>query len=98
MQYEAICEHICDDIATVLLAMRPATRVAAYAAARATRDVADAFHHAAGDPVNPRWRDAVESVERFLGYSRRSLGIRDSAPVRELTLFVEENADLLTAA
>lgn len=98
MQYEEVCDHICDDIATLLFEMKPATRVAAYAAARATRDVADAFHHAAGDPANPRWREAVESVERFLSYSRRSLRVRHSAPVHELTRFVEENADLLAAA
>jgi len=92
------CDQICDDIATVLLEMRPATRMAAYAAARATRDVAAAFHHAAGDPANPRWRDAVESVERFLGYSGRSLRLRDSVPLHELAAFVNENADLFAAA
>jgi hypothetical protein len=95
LQYETICDHICDDIATVLLGMQPATPTAAYAAACATRDVAAAFHHAAGDPVNPRWRDAIGSLERFLAYSTRSPGVKNLAPLRELATFVHENADLL---
>src|ERR1700722_13700617 len=75
--------------------MKPATPTAAYAAARATRDVAAAFHHAAGDPVNPRWRDAIGSLERFLAYSTRSPGVKNLASLRELATFVDENADLL---
>jgi hypothetical protein len=94
LQYEIICDHICDDIASVLLSMKPATPTAAFAAARATRDVAAAFHHAAGDPVNPRWRDAIGSLEHFLAYSKRSHNV-NSAPLRELAAFVDENADLL---
>lgn len=95
MQYETICDHICDDIASVLLGMKPATPTAAYAAARATRDVAAAFHHAAGDPVNPRWRDAIGSLERFLAYSTRSPGVKNLPSLHELAAFVDENADLL---
>jgi hypothetical protein len=95
VQYEAICDHLCDDIAAVLLGMKPATRVAAYAAARATQDVAAAFYHAAGDPVNPRWRTAIDSLKRFIGYSQRSDGVRNSVPFSELASFVVENADLL---
>lgn len=95
MQYETICDHICDDIASVLLSMKPATPTAAYAAARATRDVAAAFHHAAGDPVNPRWREAIGSLEHFLAYSTRSPGVKNLAPLLELAAFVDENADLL---
>ncbi len=98
MQYEAICDHICDDIAAVLFEMKPTTRVAAYAAARATRDIADAFHHAAGDPASSRWREAMGSLERFLDYSKRWLNVATSAPLRELSAFVRENADLLAAA
>ncbi|HEX4014472.1 MAG TPA: hypothetical protein VHX17_11400 [Candidatus Cybelea sp.] len=95
MQYETICDHICDDIASVLLNMKPATPTAAYAAARATHDLAAAFHHAAGDPVNPRWRDAIGSLERFLRYSKRSPNVKGMPPLRELAAFVDENADLL---
>jgi hypothetical protein len=95
LQHETICDHICDDIASVLLGMKPATPTAAYAAARATRDVAAAFHHAAGDPVNPRWRDAIGSLERFLAYSTRSPGVKNLPSLHELAAFVDENADLL---
>jgi hypothetical protein len=98
VQYEGVCDHICDDIAAVLLEMKPATRVAAYAAARATRDIADALHHSAGDPASTRWREAMESLERFLRYSERSPNVRNFAPLRELTALVRENADLLAAA
>lgn len=78
--------------------MTPPSKTAAFAAARATRDVAAAFHHAAGDPVNPRWRDAIDSLERFLTYTKRSPNVRGLAPLRELTAFVAENSDLLVAA
>jgi hypothetical protein len=98
LQLEAICDHICDDIASVLLSLSPATKPAAFAAAQATRDVAAAFHHAAGDPVNPRWRDAIGSLERFLDYSKRSSSVKESLPQTELSTFVEENADLLVPA
>ncbi|HEY1882422.1 MAG TPA: hypothetical protein VGG51_05215 [Candidatus Cybelea sp.] len=98
VQYETICDHICDDIASVLLSMKPATPTAAYAAARATHDVAAAFHHAAGDPVNPRWRDAIGSLEHFLVYSERSPGAKNLEPLQELATFVDENADLLLSA
>ncbi|HEY6327618.1 MAG TPA: hypothetical protein VIW73_14020 [Candidatus Cybelea sp.] len=98
MQHDTVCDHICDDIASVLFEMKPATRIAAYAAARATRDIADAFHHAAGDPASSRWREALGSLERFLDYSKRSPNVLESAPLRELTAFVGENADLLAAA
>ncbi len=98
MQYETICEHICDHIATLLFEMKPATRFAVYAAARATRDIADAFHHAAGDPASSRWREAMGSLERFLDCSKRSPNVLNSAPLRELSAFVTENSDLLAAA
>jgi hypothetical protein len=81
----------------VLFEMKPATRMAAYAAARATRDVTDAFYHAAGDPASSRWREAIASVESFLSYSRRSPNLRDSEPLNELAAFVKENSDLLAA-
>jgi hypothetical protein len=98
LQYETVCDRICDDIASVLFEMKPATRIAAYAAARATRDIADAFHHAAGNPASSRWQEALGSLERFLDYSQRSPNVLESAPLRELTAFVRENADLLAAA
>ena len=95
MQFEVACNRIRDAITTSLLEMRPPTSGAAYAAACATQNVAAAFHHAAGDPVNPRWRDAIGSLERFLAYSTRSPGVKNLAPLRELATFVHENADLL---
>jgi hypothetical protein len=95
MQYETMCDRICDDIATVLFDLKPATKPAAFAAARATRDVAAAFHHAAGDPINPRWQEAIGSLERFLAYTKRSPGLGSSEPLAELAAFVDDNADLL---
>ncbi len=92
MQTEAACDRLCDDIATLLLLVQPATPVAAFAAARATRDVASALHHAAGDPANPRWHDAIESLEHFLNYPARSPEARASSQLLELRAFVEENA------
>lgn len=51
-----------------------------------------------GDPVNPRWREAIDSLESFLAYSKRSPNVRELAPLHELAAFVDDNADLLTAA
>lgn len=98
MQYETVCDRICDDIATVLFDMKPTTKPAAFAAARATRDVAAAFHHAAGDPIDPRWQEAIGSLKRFLAYTKRSPAIGNSKPLHELAAFVDENADALLAA
>lgn len=97
MQLDNVCDRICDDIAEVLFSMKPATKVAAFVAARATQDVAAAFYHAAGDPANPRWREAIGSLGRFIDLSKRSLNLETMEPMRELVAFVDENADLLAA-
>lgn len=62
MRYEAACAKIRDDIARLLLDLTPRTSAATYSAARATRDIADALHHAAGRPDDYRWS---VSRERF---------------------------------
>lgn len=66
----------------------------AYAAGRATRDLAAAFHHAAGRPEDQLWSDAVESIEHFLEVCDGSMGT-STAELRELRSFVAENADAL---
>jgi hypothetical protein len=98
MPYDAACDHVCHAIAALLFSLSPPTRSAAYAAARATRDVAAALHHDAGNPSSSRWRDAIASLERFLSYSKQSPKSRDMNALRELRSFVEENSDLLAAA
>jgi hypothetical protein len=95
MQYEAVCDKICDNIARALLEMRPPTSGAAYAAACATRNIAAALHHASGLPEDPRWTAAMTSLETFLGYCHASTRALGSPALRELRGFLEENADLL---
>lgn len=95
MEYEATCDRLCDDISHLLLDFpRPPMVRAAYAAGRATQDLAAAFHHAAGLPTDQRWSDAVESLEHFLDVCSESK-IEDAAELRELRRFVAENADAL---
>ena len=96
MEYEAACDRLCDDIAHLLLdVQRPPIVRVAYAAGRATRDLATAFHHAAGLPNDRRWSDAIESLEHFLDVCNESR-IEGSAELRELRRFVAENADSLS--
>ncbi len=96
MEYEVACDRLCNDISHLLLDFpRPPTVRVAYAAGRATRDLAAAFHHAAGFPNDTRWADAVESLEHFLAVCVESK-IERTAEVRELRRFVAENADALS--
>lgn len=94
MEYEVACHRLCDDISQLLLdRTRPPTRLAAFAAGRATQDLAAAFHHAAGRPEDQLWSDALESLERFLDICERS-EVKNSAAQHELRRFVAENADV----
>lgn len=95
MQYESVCQRLCDDISHLLLdgPRTPVSRVA-YAAVRATRDLATAFHHAAGRPADGLWSDAVESVEHFVDVCDESM-VANTVELRELRSFVAENADAL---
>jgi hypothetical protein len=96
MEYEVACHRLCGDITELLLGGpgKPSFR-AAFAAGRATRDLAAAFHHAAGRPRDRRWSYAIESLEHFLDLcDDPSAG--NSGAMRELRSFVDENADLLS--
>jgi hypothetical protein len=97
LEYEIACDRLCDRISDLLLdGTRPPTRLAAFAAGRATQDLAAAFHHAAGLPADELWSSAVESLEHFLDM-RDNLKLSDSAAMRELRRFVAENADALAS-
>jgi hypothetical protein len=95
LEYEAACHRLCEDISHLLFEkpQPPMLRVA-YAAGRATRDLAAAFHRAAGRPVDPLWSDAVESVAHFVDVCDES-GFASTDELRELRGFAAENADAL---
>jgi hypothetical protein len=95
LEYEASCHRLCDDISHVLLdgPRAPALRDA-YAAARATRDLAAAFHHAAGRPTDELWGEAIASTRRFLDMCDELMAPA-SPQLSELRSFVAENADAL---
>jgi hypothetical protein len=97
MEFEVACHRLCDDISQLLLGgpRKPPFR-AAYAAARATRDLAAAFHRAAGRPREQLWTDAIESLDHFLGLYDDPHA-RSSSAMRELRRFVDENADARVA-
>lgn len=97
MEYEAACDRICDNIASLLVDMGRPTARATFAAARATRGIADALHHAAGAPEDERWYDALTDLETFVNIYDG--GPQPSAPAAlgELRAFLDENADLITA-
>jgi hypothetical protein len=95
LEYETACRRLCDDIAYLLFdGSRPPVVRAAFAAARATRDLAAAFHRAAGHPKDQLWSDAVESIGHFLNLCDESM-VANSPELRELRSFVTENADAL---
>ena len=96
MEYEVACHRLCDDISQLLLdGPRKPSRRAAFAAGRATQDLAAAFHHAAGRPADRLWSYAIESLEHFLDLCDDPSASNSSA-MRELRRFVDENADLLS--
>ena len=66
MEYELACESLRDDVASALLELERPTIVAIARAAAATRDLADAIHHAAGHPDDARWDLALASLEDFI--------------------------------
>jgi hypothetical protein len=95
LQYEAACHRLFDDISHVLFdGPRPPVMRVAYAAGRATHDLAAAFHGAAGRPEDHLWSDAVESIGHFLDVCDQST-VAKTAKLRELRKFVAENADAL---
>ena len=96
MEYETACDRICHNIATLLIeAGRPTPR-AAFAAASATREIADALHHAAGLPDDARWHRAFDSLETFVNiYDVAARGVAPNArsgALAELRGFLAENA------
>jgi hypothetical protein len=97
MQYETACSNIRGDIARLLLELRPPSSAATYFAARATRDITDALHHAAGRPGDPRWSVALGSLATFLERCNASPRARNSQEYSALRRFVGEN-DLAAAA
>ena len=96
MEYEAACDRICDNIASLLVDMGRPTARATFAAARATRGVADALHHAAGAPEDERWYDALADLETFVSIYDNVRQPSPPAALSELRTFLDENADLVT--
>ena len=96
MEYEIACDRLCDDISRLLLAgPRKPTLRATYAAARATEDLAAAFHRAAGRSEDRLWSNAVASLDHFLEICDGPI-VANSNAMRELRRFVGENADVLS--
>ena len=96
MEYELACNRLCDDISQLLLdGPRPPTKWKAFAAGRATQDLAAAFHRAAGRPGDELWSNALDSLERFLDLYDDS-AVANPAAMHDLRSFVDENADLLS--
>jgi hypothetical protein len=95
MEYEVACHRLCDDISQLLLdgPRKPSLR-ATFAAARATQDLAAAFHHAAGRSKDHLWSDAIGSLHHFLDVYEDPR-VRNSSAMRELRRFVDENSDAL---
>lgn len=95
MEHETACHRVCDEIADLLVELRPTTCAPVFAAASATRNLAAAMHHASGSPANARWRDAIETLNRFLDFCDGSPRLTGSPALLDLHAFVAENADLL---
>ncbi|HET6276203.1 MAG TPA: hypothetical protein VFE16_09775 [Candidatus Cybelea sp.] len=98
MEYEVAYENLRNDVAHALLEVERPTVVATVRAAAATRDLADAIHHAAGHPDDARWDAALASLEDFIEICNGSSRASRSPAVRALRAFVAENARSLRAA
>jgi hypothetical protein len=96
LQFESACNRVCEDIASLLIDTRGATRHTAFIAARATRDVAAAMHHASGSAEDALWYEAMTSLEHFLDLCGPLKTLEAAAPRARLRAFIEENVDLLT--
>ncbi len=96
MEFEVACRRLCDDIAQLLLdgPRKPSLQMT-YAAGNATRDLAAAFHHAAGRSTDRLWSRAIESLTHFL-YVGDYSSARNSGALRELRRFVDENTDAIS--
>jgi len=92
VEHELACDRIRDDIAALLFELERPTSRAAFAAARATGDIADALHHASGTPDDPRWYDALASLEEFLVLCTASSRVGGSPAMSSLRSFLQENA------
>jgi hypothetical protein len=93
LEYEAACDRICDNIATLLVEMGRPTPRASFAAARATRGIADALHHAAGAPEDERWSEALVSLETFVNIYDTGARNTHAPALVELRDFLDENVD-----
>ena len=91
MEYELACDSLRDHIASALLELERPTLVAAARAAAATRDLADAIHHAAGRPSDARWGAALTSLESFIDICRLSPRVSRSRAFASLRAFLKEN-------
>src|SRR5580704_18123076 len=80
MEYELACNRLCDDISQLLLdGPRPPTKWKAFAAGRATQDLAAAFHRAAGRPGD----ELVERAREPRTLPRSLRGFRGRKPGRD---------------
>jgi hypothetical protein len=95
MQNEIVCDRICEDIASLLVHARARSRQTAFAAAHATRDLSAALHHAAGNPADPLWYEALWSLDLFLERSFGPATLEAARACERLRNFLTENADLL---
>lgn len=98
LEYELACDRLRDDIADALLEIGRPTLSAASLAAAATHDLADALHHASGNPYDARWDAALTSLEDFVDLCRRSPRALGSEAFVRLRAFLQENAIPVRAA
>lgn len=91
LEFETACNHIRDNIAYLLSDVGRPSHAAVSLAAQATRDIADALHHASGNPDDARWYAALSSLERFIGECERSPRAVRTRAFAELRSFLDEN-------
>lgn len=93
LEYESACNRLRDDIATVLFELEHPALAATSLAATATYHLADALHHAAGDPNDARWDAALSSLARFVDVCSHSPRASRCEAYGTLRAFVGENAE-----
>lgn len=94
LEYESACNRLRDDIATVLFELEHPAIALTSLAATATYHLADALHHAAGQPDDTRWEAALSSLARFVDVCSHSPRASRCEAYLTLRGFVGENANV----
>ena len=99
LDYERVCQELCNRIAILFFDLARPSLGGVTAAASATRDISAALHYASGTPDDPRWSEAFASLGHFIDVAASSSpGKSGAGALLELRSFLEENRGFVRSA